>query len=286
MNYIVNPSEDGKTIKDILRGPMRISSALMRRAKNEGHILLNGEDKFVTAVVQAGDLITFDVPEIPCSVLPSEGNIELIYSDDQFFALSKPAGMFTHPTGNVNTGTLLNLALTVDSSARAVNRLDRDTSGVVLFARGAWAASLASSLSFDKEYTALVFGVPPEGEIDLPIAREAPHALRRIISPDGSPSLTRIAVQASCGSFSVVRLQPVTGRTHQLRVHCLALGSPILGDRLYNSPESVALSLSLGIDTQALHAGRLSFVHPLSGVCVDIFAEPERDFFEKVQIMA
>ena len=284
LEHTVSPNEAGRTIKDILRGPMRVSAALMRRAKTEGRITLDGGDRFVTARAAEGELLVFEVPDEPCAVPPEKGEAELLWSDEWFFALAKPAGTFTHPTGHVNSGTLLNFALYLDPTARAVNRLDRDTSGVVLFARGAWAAALGAKLGFEKEYRALVFGEPRDGEIDLPIAREAPHALRRVVSPDGAPSLTRISVLGSDGRASLVSLRPVTGRTHQLRVHCLAVGSPILGDGLYKTEASSALSRELGITTQALHARSLAFIHPVTGERVRITAEPERDFFKKYKL--
>ncbi len=284
LERVISPAEAGRTIKDILRGPMRVSAALMRRAKTEGRIALNGEERFVTVSVSAGDLLVFEVPDEPCAVSPEQGEAELLWSDDCFFALNKPAGTFTHPTGHVCSGTLLNFALHIDPSARAVNRLDRDTSGVVLFARGAWAAALGAKLDFEKEYRALVLGRPREGEITLPIAREAPHALRRVVSPDGAPSLTRISVLVSDGRASLVSLRPVTGRTHQLRVHCLAVGSPILGDGLYKTEASAALSRELGITTQALHARSLAFAHPVTGERVVIEAGPEREFLKKYKL--
>ena len=284
LEHTVTAAESGRQIKSILRGAMRVSAALMRRAKTEGRMTLNGADVFVTAIVSEGDALVLEVPDEPCSVSPEAGETEIIYSDEWFFALNKPAGQFTHPTGRVNTGTLLNLALSIDPSARAVNRLDRDTSGVVLFARGAWAAALGAKLDFEKEYRALVFGTPADGEIDLPIAREAPHALRRVVSPDGAPSLTRISVLETDGRVSLVALRPVTGRTHQLRVHCLAVGCPILGDGLYKTDASAALSRELGITTQALHARSLAFTHPVTGARVAISAEPERDFLKKYKL--
>ncbi|MBO6011501.1 MAG: RluA family pseudouridine synthase, partial [Oscillospiraceae bacterium] len=185
LEHVVTAAEEGRPVKNILRGAMKVSAALMRRAKTEGRITLRGEDVFVTALVSEGDTLVLEVPDEPCSVAPEKGEAELLWSDEWFFALNKPAGQFTHPTGRVNTGTLLNLALAIDPTARAVNRLDRDTSGVVLFARGSWAAALGAKLDFEKEYRALVFGTPEAGEIDLPIAREAPHALRRVVGPDG-----------------------------------------------------------------------------------------------------
>lgn len=284
LEHVVTAAESGRQIKTVLRGAMHVSAALMRRAKNEGRITLNGADVFVNAFAAEGDLLVLEVPEEPCSVAPEAGEAEIVYSDEWFFALNKPAGQFTHPTGRVNTGTLLNLALSIDPAARAVNRLDRDTSGVVLFARGAWAAALVAKLDFEKEYRALVFGTPAEGEVDLPIAREAPHALRRIVSADGAPSLTRVSVLESDGRASLVALRPVTGRTHQLRVHCLAIGCPILGDGLYKTAESAALSRELGITTQALHARSLAFTHPVTGGRVLISAEPEREFFKKYKL--
>ncbi|MBR5708570.1 MAG: hypothetical protein IKX41_04215, partial [Oscillospiraceae bacterium] len=137
LEHVVSAAESGRQIKTVLRGAMKVSAALMRRAKAEGSITLNGADVFVTAFVSEGDKLVLEVPDEPCSVAPEAGECEIVYSDEWFFALGKPAGQFTHPTGRVNTGTLLNLALSIDPTARAVNRLDRDTSGVVLFARGA-----------------------------------------------------------------------------------------------------------------------------------------------------
>ncbi len=111
LERVIGPAEAGRTIKDILRGPMRVSAALMRRAKTEGRIALNGEERFVTARTAEGDLLVFEVPDEPCAAAPEKGEAEHLWSDEWFFALNKPAGTFTHPTGRVCSGTLLNFAL-------------------------------------------------------------------------------------------------------------------------------------------------------------------------------
>lgn len=279
LSYTVPPERDGAQLKYILRRDMKVSAGLLRRAKAGGHIRINGEDVFVTRTVGAGDVAELELTEETPAVPAEEGPLDVLYEDPLLLAVNKPAGMFVHPTPNVITGTLLNRVLFhTGGVAHAVNRLDRDTSGVVLFAKNAWAA--AAPLELRKEYQAIVFGCPQEmeGAVELPIARASERDLMRVVREDGSQCRSEWRVERVFDGFSLLRLTPVTGRTHQLRVHCLAMGCPILGDKLYATEASAALSARLGIETQALHARRLEFTHPVTGR-VTVEAVPERVFF-------
>ena len=168
-----------------------------------------------------------------------------------------------------------------DGVCHAVNRLDRDTSGVVLFAKNSYMKAIASTAISDetavKEYIALVYGKTPEcGAIDVPIKRFEERNMLRIPSEDGQRAVTRYETINTTTEkdehFSLIRLRLETGRTHQIRVHCLHIGHPVLGDKLYSTDKSRNLSEKLGITTQALHAYKLGFNEPLSKKCIEIIA--------------
>ena len=147
-----------------------------------------------------------------------------------------------------------------------MTRLDRDTFGIVLLAKNAHVHALLQTVKVTKTYHALVFGTPetPEGVIDAPIARRPLPSLLRYVGPEGKPSVTEYRVLDTDGGISKLALRPVTGRTHQLRVHCAHMGYPILGDPQYGSEESRILSEKLGLSHQMLCAKTLEFVHPMT----------------------
>ena len=148
-----------------------------------------------------------------------------------------------------------------------MTRLDRDTFGIVLLAKNAHIHSLLQSCGVKKTYHALVYGGPTEdsGTIDAPIARRPLPSLLRYVNPEGKPSVTEWQVLKRDGKLCKLALRPITGRTHQLRVHCAYMGFPILGDPQYGSPESQAYSAELGLTHQMLCARKLEFFHPLTG---------------------
>ena len=281
----ISKNDAGRILKYVLRDRFRLSTAQLRRAKAEGEILLNGESVFVTVTVSEGDLVELHFPAETADYPAEAGSLAVLWEDEYFLAANKPAGMFTHPTPGRLSGTRANFALhhrleNGGAGCHAVNRLDRDTSGIVLFAKSSYAKSIATGLSYEKLYLAAVFGSPEadSGAIDLPIKRADERDMRRVTAPDGSPALTRYTVLRRTGEFSLLRLNLETGRTHQIRVHMAAIGHPLLGDRLYCSPASAALSQRLGVPRQLLHAESLRFPHPITGMEIDLSCPPPPDF--------
>ena len=259
-------------LSSFLREEMKMSAGLMNKRKWQDGILVNGVPQHTDFAVKVGDVITVDLNE-PMPEYPAEdGELTVLYEDEHLLAVDKPAGMLIHPSRSRNDGTLANLVVgyyqkTGQKSAfHPVTRLDRDTFGITLLAKNAYAHALMQGAALRKTYHALTFGGPKEdaGKIDAPIARRELPSLLRYVSPEGKPSLTEFYVLQR-GEFCRLALSPITGRTHQLRVHCAHMGYPILGDPQYGSKESKTASETLGLESQMLCAKRLEFIHPVTG---------------------
>lgn len=264
-------------LSSFLREEMKMSAGLMNRLKWQQLLFVNGQPVHTDYPVKPGDIITVPLDE-PVPDYPAEdGELTILYEDEHILAVDKPAGMLIHPSRSRLTGTLANVVLgyyekTGQKSAfHPLTRLDRDTFGVVLLAKNAHIHSLLNELhlrgGFEKIYEALVFGSPEaeSGVMDAPIARQPLPSLLREVSPGGKPSVTEFKVLERKAKFTKLSLRPVTGRTHQLRVHCAYMGWPILGDPQYGSAESQALSKRMGFHSQRLCAKALTFAHPVTG---------------------
>ena len=235
-------------------------------------------------MVQPGDVVTVPLDEEKPSYPAEDGDITVLYEDDHILAVDKPAGMLVHPSRATMTGTLANRVLgyyqkTGQSCAfHPVTRLDRDTFGVVLLAKNphihACFTNLQAKGGFEKTYQALVLGCPEENEgmIDAPIARRPLPSLLRYVHETGKPSQSKYRVLER-GEISLLRLQPITGRTHQLRVHCAYIGCPILGDPQYGTENSRKKSEQLGLITQQLCAKSIRFTHPITGEDTQIISK-------------
>ena len=261
-------------LSGFLRNEMAMSAGLVNRLKWQNKILVNGKPEHNDYAVQPGDVITAALDEETPDYPPEEGELTVLYEDEHILAVDKPAGMLIHPSRATMTGTLANRVLahyqkTGQSCAfHPLTRLDRDTFGIVLIAKNSHIHMLLSEKQkVEKTYEARVFGVPEasEGEIDAPIARRPLPSLLRYVNQEGKPSLTRYKVLSTDGVTSLLSLQPITGRTHQLRVHCAYMGFPILGDPQYGTAESQKFSAENGIAGQRLCARTLSFLHPITG---------------------
>lgn len=260
-------------LSSFLKGELKMSSGLMNKLKWGDSIRVNGVRQRTNFPVVPGDVITVRLDEPEPDYPAQDGMLEILYEDDHLLAVDKPAGMLIHPSRSCNCGTLANLVAgyyrkTGQKSAfHPMTRLDRDTFGIVLLAKNAHIHTLLQATDVTKTYHALVWGGPGEdrGTIDAPIARRPLPSLLREIREDGKPSVTEFRVLARREGLCKLALRPVTGRTHQLRLHCCHSGFPILGDPQYHNEWSDALSKKLGLTSQLLCAKELVFCHPLTG---------------------
>lgn len=249
-----------------------MSTGLMNKLKWGDGIRVNGQPQHTDYPVCPGDTVTVRLDEPPIEYPAEQGSLAVLYEDEHILLVDKPAGMLIHPSRAQNTGTLANLvagyyeATGQQCAFHPVTRLDRDTFGVVLLAKHSHAHSLLQSGLLQKTYRAVTLGGPeqPSGIINAPIARRPLPSLLRYVNPEGKPSVTEYKVLERQGELCKLELRPITGRTHQLRVHCAHMGFPILGDPQYATEESLARSKSLGLTGQLLCAYSLEFDHPIT----------------------
>jgi len=255
-------------LSTFLKNELGMSTGLMNRLKWQEKIFVNGTPRHNDYTVRIGDVITAALDEETPQYPAEAGEVTVLYEDDHILAVDKPAGMLIHPSRATMTGTLANRIVgyyqrTDQRSAfHPVTRLDRDTFGIVLIAKNSHIHTLLQQIDLKKTYHALVCGVPEEekGIIDAPIARRPLPSLLRYVAPEGKPSVTEYAVLAQNGKLCKLELHPITGRTHQLRVHCAYIGIPILGDPQYGNEASKKYG-----GTQQLCAKTLEFTHPVTG---------------------
>ena len=259
-------------LSSFLREEMEMSAGLINKLKWQDRLLVNGAPCFTNHIVNPGDVITVLLPEGEAEYPAEQGELTVLYEDDHILAVDKPAGMLIHPSRACNTGTLANFVLgyynkTGQSCAfHPVTRLDRDTFGVVLLAKNPHIHARFQQLPLEKTYLARVLGTPPqpEGVINAPIARRPLPSLLRYVDESGKESITRYRLLETDGKISLLELIPVTGRTHQLRVHCAYMGCPILGDPQYGSEESQSISRDFKLNSQLLCAASVTFQHPVT----------------------
>lgn len=260
-------------LSSFLKNELKMSTGLVNKVKWADGLRVNGISCHTDYPVRPGDVVTVllqeEAPEYPAE----DGSLTVLFEDDWLLAVDKPSGMLIHPSRNRITGTLANLvqgyyAKTGQQGAfHPLTRLDRDTFGIVLIAKNSHIHALLQQQKPRKAYEALTFGGPEadEGLIDASIARKELPSLLREIRPDGKPSVTRFRVLERGTRACRLSLEPITGRTHQLRLHCAYMGFPILGDPQYGSEASMAFSREKGFETQLLLAKRLEFAHPITG---------------------
>lgn len=274
-----------------LRRELGLSSSLVKRLKWRGAFLVNGEIAHTDRVVEVGEEITVvlseDAPDYPAE----DGALDILYEDDAILALDKPAGILMHPSFHRNTGTLANFvsgyyAKTGQPCAvHPVSRLDRDTFGVVLLAKNAHVHGLLMAAlhrgDLRKTYQALTLGCPdpPEGIWDAPLGRVPGESLLRRVDPAGKTARTQYRVLETQGGLARLELHPLTGRTHQLRVHCAHAGCPILGDSQYGNSQA----MTFGFSGQQLLAKALSLPHPLTGEAVTLTSRQSLPPLRKIQ---
>ena len=286
--YQITAAEEGRKIGDFLREKGYSRHLLRQLKETEDGLLRNAQPTFTTVALKAGDRIRvrlLEKAEGSEAIMPAPLPFEIVYEDEDLLVVNKPADMPIHPSFQ-NHGNTLADALTwhyqqhgEDFVYRCINRLDRDTTGLLIVAKHLLSASILSDMvgkrEIHREYLAIVKGIPPEnGTISAPIGRKKGSAiLREVNFETGEPAVTHFARLEIRNGLSLVSLKLETVRTHQIRVHMGYIGCPLIGDYLYY-PECSRIS------RQALHSHRLSFLHPITGKALS-FTAPLPEDMEK-----
>lgn len=271
IEVLIDKKLDGKRVGYIISDFLKLSGKIKARLKNsETGILLDGERVKADKVVKCGERLLLTIPDEESeNIEPEEMELDILFEDEDILAVNKPDNMPSHPSKGHYTKTLANGIMHYfkgkNSAVRIITRLDKDTTGIVLVAKNPLAAQrlnddIANGRIY-KEYVAIVNGVPtPEkGEIRAKIGRDC--GIKRKVSEDGKEAVTQYETVEKCGEFSRVKLVPVTGRTHQLRVHMSYINCPIYGDKMYGAVQGGGFRL---------HCRRICFCHPVNGEMVEI----------------
>ena len=271
----VGESFDGRLIKDFLRQKLSLSVTLIKKVKFGG-VYVNGECVTMRKVIRTGDTVTVNLPsgEESEHVEPVELPLTVLYEDEYILAVDKPTNMPTHPSRYNSLVTLANLVRAYVGEAfvfRAITRLDRDTSGIVLIAKDQHTASLLSlemkAQKIEKTYSAILKNAPSElsGTVCAPIEREAPDSIKRIVREDGKSAITEYKVtEIFSDGRAVCEVKLITGRTHQIRVHMAYIGAPLDKDFLYGEKSDG--------ENYSLRCVRLTFTHPYTNEKITINA--------------
>lgn len=260
-----------------LRTELKLSANLTQKLSKQGALSVNDKQAGLYQKIQTGDRIAVHIQEALPGYPPEKGPLPIVYEDEAVLVVDKPSGLTMCPTAARPDGTVAGWLIWhyQETGQRCgihfVNRLDRDTLGLVLvakngFVHGTLSKAMASG-AVEKVYHAAVYGVPeqPIGEIVQPIGRVEGDPLLRCVRPDGQYAKSTYQVLKTAGNCSLLELHPVTGRTNQLRIHCAWAGWPILGDGQYGTAASMHYSKECGYTTQQLCCTELAFPHPLRG---------------------
>ncbi|GAO52874.1 RNA pseudouridine synthase [Aneurinibacillus tyrosinisolvens] len=268
LRFEVPPAETEHNVRSFLRQEHGISRSLLVELKHVKGIHLNGQSTYLDHPLAAGDVVELHLPEEESeNIIPEPIFFPIVFEDEDILVVNKPYGMCVHPTMLHGQGTLGNGVIYhwrqqgISRKFRPVNRLDKDTSGLLIIAKSQYAhqqmAIVQQTGGITRYYEAFVHGRMPEvaGTIDAPIKRKDDSIMERVVSEGGQWARTHYEVLAVYDSFTHVRLKLDTGRTHQIRVHMSHIGHPLLGDDMYGGTREQ-------IGRQALHAKTLSFPHP------------------------
>lgn len=290
--YVVERGYDGVNVITVLKQHFKMSTSLIKDLKKyEGGLRLNGSHIRTVDTVRAGDILTVTLRDSASeNIIPKNISIDIVYEDEDVMVLNKPPHMPTHPSMGNYENSLANGVMYYFQSKgeehvfRAVNRLDKDTSGLMAVAKNAYIhARLGEEIQtkeLRRKYKCIVCGdIACDGTVDAPIRRADGSVINRIVAPDGQRAVTHYRVIERYGEYTVLEMELETGRTHQIRVHMAHIGHPLAGDWLYGREDHNL------VPRQMLHSCYLRFVHPVTGQEMefkDEMAQDMRDFAEKI----
>lgn len=274
LTYTIRSNAAGWNILRFLKEEHYSRNVIIQLKKTKNGILVNNEWAYVNYILKEGDRLTIQLSEPKTElenmqqILPANLPISILYEDEDLLVIHKPANMPIHPSLGHDKNTLANAVLyhamqrQESYPYRCVNRLDRDTSGLTVVAKNAYSSCILyeqmRERRIQRTYYAIAEGkTPNEGTINAPIARKKDTILARTVDAAGEPAITHYQTLAYKDGLSFLKLWLDTGRTHQIRVHMCYIGHPLIGDFLYNPKDS-------HMKRQALHAGILSFTHPIT----------------------
>ncbi|MGR7975733.1 RluA family pseudouridine synthase [Bacillus velezensis] len=273
LELLITEKHAGQWLFSVLKSEFQASKPVITEWMNQESIQVNRTSPKNNIILKTGDRLFIDLQEkTGSSVIPEYGEPDILFEDRHMLIANKPAGMPTHPNEEGQTGTLSNLIAYhfqingEQAKVRHVHRLDRDTSGAVVFAKHRLAHAILDrqleTKTLKRTYIAAAEGkvTPKKGTVDSPIGRDRSHSVRRRVSPGGQAAVTHYKVKGyhPGAQLTLAELELETGRTHQIRVHMASIGHPLAGDDLYGGSRAL-------FHRQALHAKKVSVVHPISG---------------------
>ena len=271
LSYQIDTDEHYDNVLHVLKEQFLLSDRLITKLKKANKIYLNSLPTYTKKSVTVGDTVSvlIDFEEDNSNIVASNIPLNIIYEDDYLLVINKPANIAIHPSilhfdNSLSNGVKFYFdKLGLKKKIRIVNRLDRNTSGIVVFAKNEYIQECLikqmKTNEFKKEYLAIAKGIleSKSGTLNFPIARKEGSIIERTVSSDGDSAITHYDVVKEFNNLSLVHIVLETGRTHQIRVHFSHIGHPILGDTLYGSPSEL-------INRQALHSYKLTFIHPVT----------------------
>ena len=289
LEYVLTNLSKYETVKQVLKEEFKLSDRLIIKLKKSKQIYLNNIITFVNQKLKIGDIICVNLnfEEISDNIVPVKMDLDILYEDDCMLIVNKPYNMPVHPSMDHYEDSLSNgikyyfNSIGLKRKIRPVNRLDKNTTGIVIFAKNEFIQeTLVKQMKeeiFEKKYIALVDGILDKDYqiIDAPIARKENSIIERCVSSEGEKAITIINLIKSFDNYSLVECILKTGRTHQIRVHTQYIGHPILGDDLYGKQSKL-------INRQALHASVVKFIHPLTKKELEIKSDIPKDIRELI----
>ncbi|MBE6752111.1 MAG: RluA family pseudouridine synthase [Ruminococcaceae bacterium] len=289
LEYIVPEEFSDRPVLHFLKGHLKLSTKIVQSLRHtEGSVTSN--DRIVRMIdnVYKDETVVIRIPEKSTPPLLCEMDLDIIFEDEDILVLNKPAGISAHPTRRHPNGTLANGVADYiiknggsEAAGRAIGRLDKGTSGVIVFAKNSLSAYRLNG-NIEKTYYALVKGdISDSGTIDTPIYRPDPNKTLRAVSTereDALPATTHWQIEKRCSDKALLKVNIETGRTHQIRVHFSSIGFPLLGDDMYGG------EITENLSRPGLHCGKAELIHPTSGEKMIFHAELAEDITKELGI--